>query len=109
MIIIVKPAILRKNIRAITLWPIVIVRDKACLQNSVLLQHERIHLRQQLELLVIPFYIWYLIEFAIRWMFSGNWDKAYRNISFEREAYQHERDPDYLQSRSWGEFLKYID
>jgi hypothetical protein len=33
---------------------------------------------------------------------------AYLRISFEREAYQHDRDPHYLERRKWGSFLKYV-
>lgn len=64
-----------------------------------LINHERIHLRQQLEMLVIPFYIWYLVEF---------YTKGYYNISFEREAYRNEHDPTYLRRRKPFAFLKYI-
>ncbi|MAT89885.1 MAG: hypothetical protein CMC35_04260 [Flavobacteriaceae bacterium] len=108
MIIIVNPALLLKNIRAITLWPFVVVRDKNCLEDWVLIQHEKIHVRQQLELLILPFYLWYVLEFLLRWIRSGDRSLAYRNISFEREAYQNEKDPNYLKMRSWGAFLKYI-
>jgi hypothetical protein len=31
--------------------------------DKVFVNHEKIHLRQQLELLVLPFYVWYIIEF----------------------------------------------
>lgn len=66
-----------KGYKAISIWPFIFVR-KDCSFNSTDFNHERIHLRQQIELLVIPFYIIYFIE----WIFKG-----YRNISFEKEAY----------------------
>jgi len=70
--------------------------------------HERIHLRQQLELLIVPFYIWYLTEYVIRLMQYKNKHKAYRNISFEREAFQQEANLLYLKKRSFWSFLRYV-
>jgi hypothetical protein len=36
------------------------------------------------EILYIPFYLWYGVEWLIKLFYKGN---AYRNLSFEREAY----------------------
>ncbi len=67
------------------------------------MNHERIHIRQQVELLVLPFYVLYLIEYAIGLIKYRNRKNAYMNISFEREAYQHDADMDYLKKRKlWG-------
>jgi hypothetical protein len=77
-------------------------------ENVVFINHERIHLRQQLELLIIPFFIWYLLEFCLRWIQYKNFDLGYRNISFEREAYANEKDLYYLKRRSFWKFLEYV-
>lgn len=91
-----------KKYSAITLWPF-IVMNKNRKGEKVIHNHERIHLRQQIELLVIPFYLWYGIEFLIRYFQYKSWDEAYRNISFEREAYANESDLGYLEKRKfWG-------
>lgn len=82
--------------------------NKGCKENKVLLNHERIHLRQQIELLVIPFYLWYGIEFVVRFFQYKNWDKAYRTISFEREAYDNESDLEYLKKRKFWRFWKFL-
>ena len=76
-----------KGYKAISIWPFIFCRSDL---NSVDLNHEKIHLAQQLELLVIPFYVIYLVE----WIF-----KKYRNISFEKEAYSNESNLDYLKTR----------
>ena len=73
-----------------------------------LINHERIHLRQQLELLIIPFYIMYVVEFLIRLLQYRTWKKAYRNISFERECYLNETDLDYLKTRKLWAFVTYL-
>lgn len=107
MILLVNRFFLRKNILGLTLWPFVILKYKELRSDKVFLNHERIHLRQQLELLVLLFYIWYLIEFIIRLIQYKNRNLAYRNISFEREAYANEKDLDYLKRRSFFGFIKF--
>ena len=54
----------------------------------------------QLEVLIIPFYLIYGLEFLIRLVQYKSWKLAYLNISFEREAYCNEKDLEYLYSRS---------
>lgn len=89
-----------KGFRAITLWPFIFVR-KGCEFNEIHLNHEKIHARQQLELLIIPFYLIYLIEWLVRLIITRNLHKAYRDISFEKEAYANESNLDYLKNRKW--------
>ena len=108
MIILVNRFLLRKNFNGLTLWPFVILKYKDLRRDKVLLNHEQIHLRQQLELLVIPFFIWYLLEFIVRLIVYKNRALAYRNISFEKEAYKNERNLQYLDGRSFWRFLKFI-
>ncbi|MDE6071533.1 MAG: hypothetical protein K2G53_03160 [Muribaculaceae bacterium] len=67
--------------------------------DKYVINHERIHTAQQRELLFIPFYIVYFIEWLIRLVQYRNWQKAYFNISFEREAYAHGHNLDYLPTR----------
>ncbi len=94
--------------RGMALFPFILVRDPNDRTDKELLHHERIHLRQQLELLVLPFYIWYLMEY-IWYRFKGlRHYSAYMRISFEREAYANEHDLLYLKRRRWGGFLKYL-
>jgi len=108
MIVLVNRFLLRKGFNGIALWPFVILRKKELREDVRMLNHERIHLRQQAELLVVFFYVWYIVEFLIRWFQYKNRHAAYRNISFEREAYAHEKDLNYLKKRSlWG-FLIFV-
>lgn len=37
-----------------------------------MLRHELIHCKQQLELLYIPFFLLYLLEFLVRWIQTGD-------------------------------------
>jgi hypothetical protein len=97
-----------RGFRGLTLFPFVLVKSKKDRQDLVFLNHEKIHIRQQLELLVVPFYVLYLLEFLVRWMVLKNRFKAYKSISFEREAYGNEYDLGYLKKRKWYGFLNYF-
>lgn len=98
----------RKNFMAMALFPFILVRDKELRLDKRLINHEKIHLRQQLELLVFPFYLWYLVEYFIRLIQYKNAHQAYINISFEREAYENDEDLSYLKNRKWFGFLRYV-
>ncbi|MQP25536.1 hypothetical protein GFJ94_10715 [Flavobacterium sp. LMO8] len=107
MIIIVFKYLIPKGFRGITLFPFILLFSKSEKQNCVVLNHEKIHIRQQIELLILPFFLWYFFEFLFRWIQCKDKKKAYLNISFEREAYTNEKDLDYLKRRSFWNFLKY--
>ncbi|MEH6682254.1 MAG: hypothetical protein V7724_17050 [Sediminicola sp.] len=97
-----------RNYVGLSLWPFIILKHAKLKEDRVLINHERIHLRQQLELLVVPFYILYLLEWGIRTLFYFDGYRAYRNISFEREAYGNELKSDYLSRRRPLSFIKYL-
>lgn len=108
MFVLVNRFLLRKNFLGITIWPFIILKEQRLKSNAIFLNHERIHYRQQIELLVLPFYIWYGLEFLVRLIQFKDRRKAYRNISFEREAYTHEKDLDYLKKRSLWKFTRFV-
>jgi len=89
--------ILRMEIDALAFFPFIIVRTTTDVSEKLLI-HEHIHLRQQLEMLIIPFYIVYLYEF---------YTKGYHNVSFEIEAYDNEHDKQYLKKRKLYSSFKY--
>ncbi len=91
----------------VSIYPFIIL-PKGYIIDEVLLNHERIHLRQQLELLVIPFYLLYVVEFLLRRMQYPTHDQAYRNISFEREAYTNAKNLRYLNERRFWSWMKYV-
>lgn len=70
--------------------------------------HESIHWRQQLETLILFFYPLYLIEFILKFLYYWNFNKTYRNLSSEREAYHFDDDMSYLEARRRYHWLKYI-
>lgn len=80
------------------LFGLIFAREEYKPLKDSTLNHEAIHTAQMKELLYIPFYVLYGLEY-IKNLFIYNPDKAYRNISFEREAYANENDFDYLNNR----------
>ena len=108
MFVIVSRYLIPKGFRGITLFPFIVVSMYDLKQNEVMMNHEKIHIRQQLEMLILPFFIWYGIEFLIRWIICKDKNVAYRSISFEREAYANEKDLHYLKQRSFWRFLDYL-
>lgn len=93
-----------KKFYAINLFGLIFAKGKC---SEVVINHERIHTRQMLELLIIPFYIWYIFEWIIRYLQWKNSYKAYQNISFEKEAYANQNDLEYLKKRKLWKFLNY--
>lgn len=81
-----------------------IVRHKKLYKR--VLNHERIHHAQQKELLVIPFLIWYYLEFFYYFLSTGDLYRSYMSIRFEKECYKHEKDMTYLSRRKPYNYLK---
>lgn len=106
--ILVATYLVPKGYSGIAVFPFVFVKRAELKRDLLFINHERIHLKQQIELLIFPFFIWYVVEFLFRYHQYGNWYQAYRNISFEREAYQNEHEPNYLKHRPVWRFLKYL-
>lgn len=108
MIVIVCKYLIPKGYRGLTLFPFVFLLNKKDKANYCLLNHEKIHIKQQLELLIVLFYIWYVIEFLYLLYLYKDTKKAYLNISFEKEAYSNEKDYNYLQNRPFWNFIIYL-
>lgn len=97
-----------KWVTGIALYPFIVLRYPELKHNKIILNHEKIHIRQQIELLVLGFYLWYLLEYLIRLIQYRDNLKAYANISFEREAYANQGNYKYTEKRRFWSFLKYL-
>ena len=106
--ILVFPFLFYKNYVGLTLWPFILIKQGHLKEDIRLINHERIHLRQQIEMLIIPFYLWYVLEWVFRFIKYRDAKEAYRNLSFEREAYQQESNLEYLTNRPLFRFIKYL-
>ncbi|CAM1368501.1 conserved hypothetical protein [Tenacibaculum sediminilitoris] len=100
--------IIPKGFAGLTLYPFIFLKRKELKENPVLINHEKIHLKQQLELLIIFFYLFYFLEWFSRLLIYRNTSKAYNNLSFEREAYKNEHNLEYITTRKRWAFLSYL-
>jgi hypothetical protein len=94
---------------AMALYPFMLFKTKALKADALIINHEKIHFRQQLELLVLPFYLLYLLHYLLNRLKYKDHEQAYFNICFEREAYANDLDLKYLQRRrpyAWLRFLQ---
>lgn len=129
MIVIYNNIIPIKGFDALTIWPFIFVRKDGIYTDKTD-RHEHIHGRQQLEMLVfgtmlavvlfllgcgwwslfaLPlFYYWYGIEWLARLAIYRNKKTAYKNVSFECEAYDNQGDLVYLDQRKPFAWIKYI-
>ena len=97
------------GVRGMALFPFILIKNKKDRNDIQLIRHELIHHRQQIELLIVPFYIFYLLEYIYHRFKGLPHNEAYLNISFEKEAYNHDADENYLHKRKlWG-FARYLD
>ncbi|WP_406824632.1 hypothetical protein [Pedobacter sp. KACC 23697] len=102
------PILIVKKLPAagMAIFPFILLKSARLKNDMELINHEKIHLRQQLELLVLPFYILYLLNYLINLIRHKKHDLAYRNIVFEKEAYTYETDLNYLKNGSWYGWIK---
>jgi len=127
-----------KGFIAMAAWPFIFVRKdwiekddwmEVSVRYDTMLNHEKIHLEQQVEVSVFGLVIaisfslifgfnWWFILFPILLYYlmygidyllgvvSGE-KEPYRNICFEREAYSNESNLNYLHNRKYFSWIKY--
>ena len=97
------------SIKAITIWPFIIIKGFG---DKRLIVHERIHILQQKELFVLPFYILYVFFWILNifryWGSENIFQKAYQEIPFEREAYANDSNDIYLMTRKKFNWKNYM-
>lgn len=96
-----------KGFEALAIWPIMFIRKGSEIDEKDI-RHEKIHGRQQCEMLWVLFFLWYGIEWLVRLLLYWNKKEAYYNISFEQEAYINQIHKNYLQERKWYAWTKYL-
>lgn len=105
MKIIINNIIPFKGFKCINLFGILFCRKQL---DKIDINHETIHTKQMQEMLYIFFYLWYVVEYLIRLVIYRNTKLAYKNISFEREAYQNQYNLDYLSNRKHYNWFNYL-
>lgn len=96
--------IVPKGKAAITLWPFIFLKYHAY-NSPELINHEKIHLQQQAETLVIPFYAFYVLNFIFNILTMNK--LPYRRLQAEKEAYANQDNLEYLKTRKrWRWIIK---
>jgi hypothetical protein len=85
-----------RRYRGIVLGRTILFRDRETEIPLSLLQHELVHLEQIDRVGVARFYLIYLHDYLANLRCFRNHDAAYRNIPFEKEAYEREGRGAYL-------------
>ncbi|QXP72579.1 hypothetical protein H0I31_02440 [Tenacibaculum sp. AHE15PA] len=106
--ILVSKRMVPKGFVGVTLYPFIFLKRKDLKHNAELVNHEKIHLEQQRELFIIFFFLFYFIEWFIKFLKYKDKLKAYKNLSFEREAYLNENNLYYIEKRKFWAFLNYL-
>ncbi len=116
-ILVVSPAFIRvwgrfttgsTEAKGAALFPFLFVRDESYLQPW-LVNHERIHFRQQFETLFIGLLLISFFErLYARFFLRKNKPERYLYAAAEQEAYLHMDDPTYLETRRIGSLFHYI-
>lgn len=94
------------RVGAITIYPFIIVRSEY--NNPITINHEKIHIEQQKELLVVFFYILYVYYWLKGKVKGMTNDKAYMSIPFEQEAYRKQYEMKYLDKRKRWSWISFI-
>lgn len=92
---------------AINLFGLIVARKDYGKLSEADKNHELIHTRQMVEMLFLLFYLCYIVEWIIRLIQYRNRYEAYKNISFEREAYATMYNRSYLKHRKLFAFTRY--
>lgn len=90
------------------IFPFVLIKYPELKHDKQIINHELIHLRQQLELLILPFFLLYISNYLFNLIKYRNHERAYKNIVFEREAYSNDSNHSYLSSRRFSAWIAYL-
>ena len=99
----IKPWLLGKDFLAICLFGFIFAVAPL---NRKQINHELIHAAQQKELLYLPFFVWYFLEWLVLLVKYRDRMKAYRHIRFEEEAFRHQDDLTYLEHRKHYQYVR---
>jgi len=96
------------HVKGMALYPFILLREKKFADDPLIMNHEKIHHKQEIELLILPFYLLYVTNYLLNRFRYSTHHEAYMHIIFEREAYANENDLNYLKNRKLFSFLKYL-
>lgn len=94
--------------KGLAFFPFIFVRSEE-FDVPWVVDHERIHHRQEIETLFVGLAVLSLIEFVYaRFVLKKNKMQSYLYTSAEQEAYLHMNNPNYLQERKIWALFKFV-
>ncbi len=97
------------SIGAVAIFPFIIVRDETIYANEEYINHESIHLRQYLETAIVGLLIIAPFEYLYaRFVLGRSRMQAYYYMAHEQEAHQNDTNLDYLKTRKWFSYYRYL-
>lgn len=97
------------------IFPFIVLNTSVILHpltdQSALIDHEKVHFAQQRELLIFGAFLIFWIEFLIKFFLYRDKLSAKEirlKVSFEREALENQKTPDYFKTRKPYAWVKYI-
>ena len=97
-----------RNYAAFVFFGIIFANKDAGMINNYTFNHEKIHVKQGNEMLWLFFYTVYFVDYLCKLAYYRNHMDAYRNISFEREAYANMYNLKYNSTRKFWAWTKYL-
>lgn len=97
-----------KLARVAAFFPFIIFRSE---EEKIpqLINHEKIHFRQQIETVFVGIIIWSLLEMLYaRLILRKSSKESYLYLSSEQEAYRNQHDLSYLENRSFWAQFRYV-
>ena len=98
-------------IQAVNLFGVIFYYSRYSDDNEIsdtVLNHEKIHTEQYRETFYIFYIPLYLLNFTFNLVKYCTFNKAYRNICFEREAYRNHDNDHYISERRPNAWIGYI-
>lgn len=96
------------NAMAITFYPFIFVRTDTR-HHTELIRHETIHIRQQLELLIVGAWVLFIFEYLYaRYVKGLDARQSYYYTALEQEAHRNAMKIDYLSIRKPYAVLRYV-
>lgn len=98
------------RVGAVAIFPFIVVQDYTILHNKDYINHESIHIRQYIETLIIGLWIISALQYVYARLFLRKSSlHSYYYMSMEQEAHQNDTNHEYLKTRKWFAYYKYLN
>ncbi len=106
----INPLLPVKGYQYMNICGILFTRNESAIDRMTdsTVRHEVTHTKQIIEMGIIFYYLWYVIEWLIRLLIMADSHKAYKAISFEVESRMAAIDPNYNRKVFQYRWINYL-